>query len=137
MYDATPTRYSFGIHDFGAGSEEFSVKGPKGKKGLLVDYGVLSPVQTFTATTTAATVAIGTTADPDAYGDELSLGTLADKAGAKSVLTDTRPGTTAYDALMLNRSLPADTAVVVTCTAPTGGTPAGKAVPFVDIVWEL
>lgn len=136
MYDDKPTRYAFGTLDFGTAGEEFSVKGPKGKKGLLVNYGVFGPTETFNAVSTEASVAIGTSADPDAYGDEFGLGTLADKAGEKSILTEYAPDSTGYATYMLNRQLPADTAVIITCTAPTGGTPAGMAIPFVEIIWE-
>jgi hypothetical protein len=133
--------YMFGMLDFGTAGEIFSVIGPKGRKGKLVDYGVHSPVETFTATTLPAYVSVGSAADADLYAEELSMGTLADQAGGKSARTTATDPTTLYEngnVYMLEAaySLPADTAICLHCTAPTGGTPAGMAYPFMIIDWE-
>ncbi len=137
-YLKKPTRHYYpGTFDFGAGSGSYYITGPKGKKGWLVDYGVEAASEAFTNTTTGATVQVGTGSDASAYGDALDLGTLAVATGAKSVLTTYRPGVDrGYTTLMVSQEIPADTHVKVTLTAPTGGTPAGMAMPFADIIWE-
>jgi hypothetical protein len=119
--------YSFGIHDFGAGSESLSITGPKGKTGTLVAIHAAA-TETFNAVTTAANIQVGTAADPDAYA-LFNLGTLADTDSAS-----TDDGTTDTDAI-ISASIPADTQVEVTFTAPTGGTPAGMAAVTVIIDW--
>lgn len=136
-YEDKPTRYEFGVHDFGAGAEIFWAFGPKGKRGLLVDYGVQHVTETFNAVTTPATVSVGTAADPDAYGEEFSLGTTAADVGSASVLQAYRRGSTEYKALVLPGVwIAADTKVGLHCVAPTGGTPAGIAQVFMEIIWE-
>ena len=129
--------YTFPTLDFGTAGEIYYVMGPKGRKGKLVDYGVHHPTETFTATTLPAYVSVGTAADADAYGEELSMGTLAADAGSLSVRTSTRDPAV-IDTYILDAGLkmPADTKVGLHCTAPTGGTPAGFANPFMIIDWE-
>ncbi len=129
--------YNFPMLDFGTAGEIYYVMGPKGRKGKLVDYGVHHPTETFTADTLPAYVSVGTSADADAYGDELSMGLLAADAGSKSVRTTTRDeATLATYILDAGLTMPADTKVGLHCTAPTGGTPAGMANPFMIIDWE-
>lgn len=129
--------YFFGTHDFGAGGEIFYVLGPKGRKGKLVDYGVHHVTEAFTADTLPAYVSVGTAADADAYGDELSMATIAIDVGSRSVRTLYRdPDDIDNFILDAGLSLPADTKVGLHCTAPTGGTPAGIAQPFMIIDWE-
>jgi hypothetical protein len=136
MYDRQPTRYMLPSTNFATGSA-LEIMGPKGKRGILVDYGVLNPTTTFTTTTTGAFIAVGSGSDPDAYGDEFALGALAADSGGKSVMSTYRRGSDEYNALVLpTQKIAADEKVVVTLTAPTGGTPAGVASPFVDIIWE-
>ena len=133
---AERVRYHFGLHDFGNAGEVFSFKGPKGKKGLLRDYGVYGPTETFTAVTTAATIAVGVSGNADAHGEELSIGTLADTAGGISARTEATDPDNLRTTYIVEPDLPADTSIFVTCIAPTGGTPAGIAVPFVDVEWQ-
>ena len=135
-YDNQATLYTFGTHDFGAGGEVFTVLGPKGKGGRLVDYGVMHPTEAFTTDTLPAYVSVGTVADADAYGDELGMGTLAIDAGGNSLLTTYRQSETGYATALIDPTLPADTVVALHCTAPTGGTPAGIAIPFMKIIWD-
>jgi hypothetical protein len=138
MYNKAPTRHRYpGLHDFGAGSGSFYFKGPKGKEGRLVDYGIEGITEAFTNDTTAGTVEVGTASDADAYGDGLDLGTAAIADGTKSLLTTYRPGKdSGHATLLVDPTLPKDTAVKVTMTAPTGGTPAGIAGVFVDVIWD-
>ena len=124
------------LHDFGAGGDIYYFKGPKGKKGKLVDYGVHHPTETFTADTLPAYVSVGTAADADAYGEELSMGLLAADAGSKSVRTETVGDEIDNYILPAGLSMPKDTKFGIHCTAPTGGTPAGIAQPFCIVDWE-
>lgn len=129
--------YLFDTLDFGTAGETYYVTGPKGRKGKLVDYGIHHCTETFNAVTTPATVSVGSAADPDAYGEELSMGTFAADAGSKSVRTTYRdPADIATYILPAGLSLPAGTKVGLVCVAPTGGTPAGMACPFMIIDWE-
>ena len=66
-------KYAFDVTCAGATSE-FAIRGPKGKSGKPWDWGVEGVT---TALTSACTVAIGTTADPDAYGEEFAVGGTA------------------------------------------------------------
>ena|GEM_PF-1676216 len=129
--------YMFPILDFGTAGEIFYVMGPKNKKGKLVDYGVHHPTETFTADTLPAYVSVGTAADADAYGEELSMGLLAADAGSLSVLSSAEGDGLNLEDYILDAglSLPANTKVGLHCTAPTGGTPAGMAQPFMVIDW--
>ena len=130
-------KYSFGVHDFGASGEVFSFKGPKGKKGQLIDYGIEGITETFNAVTTAASVAVGNASDPDAHGEELSLGTsAADTVGTLSARTEATDPDNLRAAYIVEPDIPADTAIYMTCVAPTGGTPAGMAVPFAIVEWQ-
>ena len=104
--------FSFGPHDFGAGSEALSFKGPKGKQGRVVDV-VCSASETFTADTTEAIIELGSTAGGAEYVN-FGLGTLADTDTARA--SDT-------DGDIVDDALPADAQVEVTLNAPTGGTP--------------
>jgi hypothetical protein len=129
--------YTFPVLDFGAGAEIYYVLGPKGRKGKLVDYGIHHVTEAFTTDTLPAYVSVGTAADPDAYGEELGMGTSAIDVGSKSVRTSFRdPDDIALYILDAGLSLPADTKVGLHCTSPTGGTPAGIAQPFMIIDWE-
>lgn len=137
MYDK-PNRikYTFGLLDFGTAGEIFSIKGPKGKAGRIYDYGVDAPTETFTATTLAAFVSVGSVADPDLYGDEISMGTLAGDGGSRSLRTLYTAREIGGATVLLDPTLPADTIFALHCTAPTGGTPAGMAYPFVIVDWD-
>lgn len=116
--------YSLGEHDFGAGGDALAIKGPTGKSGRLVDIGVMV-TETFTATTTAGFVRLGTAADPDAYA-ELNMATAAD-TDYWNIQDDT-------DAI-IDKFLPADTQVEVALVAPTGGVPAGKGYVNITVDW--
>ncbi|MGE0853865.1 MAG: hypothetical protein AB7O44_30355 [Hyphomicrobiaceae bacterium] len=129
-------KYTFGMLDFGTAGEVYSIKGPKGKAGRIYDYGVDAPLETFTATTLPAYVSVGSVADPDLYGDEISMGTLAVDTGSKSLRTTYTEVEIGSKAVLLEPKVPADTIIALHCTAPTGGTPAGMAHPYVIIDWD-
>lgn len=125
-YDQPRTiTYCFPTHDFGAGGDSISVRGPKGKNGRLVGMEVRAIGEAFNAVTTPAHLLVGTAGDTDAYGD-LNIGTLAD--------TDSINEGIDTDAI-INEAIPADTQVEITFVAPTGGTPAGIGQAQVTIEW--
>ena len=131
-------KHSFGLFDFGAAADEvFAIKGPKGKAGYLHNYGVEGTTEVFAGSTVTPKIAVGVTGNPDAHGEELDLNTVAaDSAKSVRSLYDENADKTLFDALMVNRVIPADTTIFVTCTGATGS-PTGIGVPFVVIAWDL
>ena len=124
-------------HDFGAGDDNYSFKGPKGKKGLLIDYGIEGITETFNQVTTAATVSVGLAANLDAYGEEIDLGSSAtDTVGTLSALTAATSPAVLRSTYIVEPDIVADTAIYIACVAPTGGTPAGIATAYAVVEWE-
>ena len=121
MSYSNPNRrhFAFGLIDFGTGADiATSFKGPKGKKGTLVDI-IVTGVEVFT---TGGKVNVGTSADPVAYAS-FDLGTLA--------ATDTTCATDGLDPdAIIDANLPAGQIEVV--FVKTGGTPTGQG--YVTIV---
>lgn len=139
MYDMIPpTRFSFGLFDFGGGAnEQFVIRGPKGKKGQLWDYGVYASTEVFAGSTSTPQMSVGTSSDADAYGEEFDFGALAvNKMMSVGTQYDRHRDSTSFDAVIVDPWLPADTDIYVTCIAAVG-TPTGIAVPFIDVIWEL
>jgi hypothetical protein len=133
--------YVFPLYDYGgaSGARVDKIRGPKGKAGRLIDYGVQSILEDF-AGTTSATIAVGTAADPDAYGNELALNGGLVTSGGRSVQSLYDPNGSAADraahaALMLEPDLPADTAIYITNTEAITN-PTGQACPYVTIQWD-
>ena len=131
-------KYSFGNFDFGGAADEtFSIFGPKGKAGRLWDYGVEGSIEIFNGNTVTPKIAVGTTGDPDAYGDELDLNALADNhaKSVRSTYLEAEAGfRTLMDVTANGREIAANEEVVVTCTGATGS-PTGQAVPYAIIDW--
>jgi hypothetical protein len=136
-YD-NPNRVKYAFkHDFGDGDDVYAVRGPKGKSGTLVDYGVEGCTETFNSVTTEANVAVGTVADPDAYGEEFSTGDLAaDDAISVRSQYDEIADAASFNTYMVDRSIPKDTIVALKAVGPTGGTPAGIGIAFMIIDWS-
>jgi len=111
-------------HDFGAGGEAMTFRGPKGKQGTIKEISV-DAFETFTAVTTEAFVRLGSATSGYEYVN-MGLGTLADAANVSM---------TAVAADLVLDALPADTDFHITLVAPTGGTPAGKAHYHIMIEW--
>jgi hypothetical protein len=111
-------------HDFGAGGEAMTFRGPKGKQGTIKEINVDS-FELFTNTTTEAFIRLGSATSGYEYVN-MGLGTLADAANAQL---------TAVDADLVLEALPADTDIHLTLVAPTGGTPGGKAHYHIMIEW--
>lgn len=118
--------YSFGVHDFGGGSESLSIRGPKGKAGRLRDIMVCA-VETFADGT--GDVQVGTSGNADAYA-KFVIGTLADTNSAAG-----SDGTTDIDWL-IDAEIPADTQVEVTFTQPAAGAQTGMATVHITIDWD-
>lgn len=114
------------------GNESWAFTGPKGKKGRLWDYGIEAITEVYTS---GGSIAIGTAADPDAYGDEFpttaAAGATADVGthSVRSLYAETDAGFSTY---MLEQELPADTAFVMTCVDDAA---SGIATYFVIVDW--
>jgi hypothetical protein len=115
---------AFGNHDFGAGDEAFTFRGPSGKKGNLKEIEI-NATEVFSDTTLEGKIELGSSAAAADYA-AFGLGTTADGATARA--TDT-------DGDIVSQALPADTDIHVTYSAPTGGTPTGKAYVEVMVEW--
>jgi len=136
MYD-NPNRqkYTFAFNFGAAADENFSIRGPKGKSGRVIDYGVEGVTEVFNGASTTPKIAVGTTSDPDAYGEELDLNGVADN-DYKSVRSTYAETSTGFAALMVNPEIPKDTEVYLTCTGAVGS-PTGIGNAFVIIDWSL
>lgn len=124
--------------DFGGAADEtISIKGPKGKAGRLWDYGVYGCIEVMNGASVTPKIAIGTTSNPDAYGEELDLNALADnEATSLRILYDEIADATSFDALLVEPDIPADTEVYMTLTGATSS-PTGQATAFCIIRWDL
>jgi len=122
-------------NDWGGSDETYSIQGPKGKKGRLWDYGVQGVTEVFNGGTVTPKIAIGDTSDADEFGEEMVLHGLADNSGqtVRSLYGTGEQAT--IDTLIVDASIPADTEVVVTCTAATGS-PTGQGDAIVVIDWD-
>jgi len=128
-------KHTFNLFDFGGAADDFlRIPMLKGKAARLWDYGVEGCVEAISGVTVTAKVAIGTTGDPDAYGEELDLNGLADN-GAKSVRSTYKEEVAGFAALMVGREIAADSDPVMTLTGTTGS-PTGQAVPFVIMEYQ-
>ena len=113
--------------DFGAGTgTAWSFKGPSGKKGSLKNIGV-HVTETFACDSTTGKVLIGTSGDPNAYG-QLEI---ADTTAA----TDTFNNQDDTNAVIAD-ALPADTQIEVTYVqCADSGTAAGKGYAYAEVEW--
>ena len=113
--------------DYGAGTPTaWSFKGPKGKQGMLKDVG-LHITETFNGDQVTGKVLVGTTADPNYYGQlEVTDGTAA---------TETWNNQDDTNAVLV-QTLPADTQIEVSYTGVTDtGTNAGKGFSYLETFW--
>ena len=128
-YDNPQTcMYNFPLMDFGAaaGDTLHYIGGPAGKKGTLVDIGVaVSATEAFAGTTKDANVQVGTTADPNIYG-QLNV----PSGQAASSICNSTVDTNA----IISAAIAADTEILVTLDEATG-TPTGQGHPYVIIDW--
>ena len=131
MYDEKKVfSKTLGEFDFGGGAAEvFQFRLPPGYSGRLINIGV-SATEVFAVNTASATVEVGTTADPDAYGKLIVPDAVADLD-----FYDTSDDT---DAIILAEPIPADELVKVTLTNGTDDSSVtGKGIPQLDFeIWE-
>jgi hypothetical protein len=115
--------------DFGAGDYASIIKTPALLRAKPMDVSVYKVTETFNAVTTAARVDIGDGTDADEFAYTGGFGTLA---------TTTALNFSAHAGTLLVGDTeivePADD-VTVTCVAPTGGTPAGRAMVAVSFLY--
>lgn len=105
-------KYSFSFDAGNNGNETFTVKGPKGKAGRLYDYGVEGIIEAFVAN---CTIAIGDGSDADEFGEELAVGAAAlDTVVSLRTLYDPIADKSSFDALLVDKTIPADTTVQMT-----------------------
>lgn len=124
-------KYAFDFDAGNNGNETFTVKGPKGKKGRLYDYGVEGVYEAFVAD---CTIEIGDGSDADEFGTALALGALAlDTPMSVRTLYDENADKTSFDALMVDRNIPANTSVTMTITDDST---SGKGSFFMIIDWD-
>ena len=113
--------------DFGAGTPTpWSFKGPEGKQGMLKDIG-LHITEAFNGDQVTGKVLVGTTADPNYYGQlEVTDGTAA---------TETWNNQDATNAVLV-QTLPADTQIEVTYIGVSDtGTTTGIAFSYFETFW--
>ena len=122
FYDNAPVvSYTFGEVDF-ATTKTFAIAGPAGKQGEVIEIHN-AVTTTFVGTTTPGAVQVGLSGDLDAYGEVL-MGTAAAPTAAGAAVRGKG-----------GDAIPANTAVLVTCKAGTGGSTAGKGHVTVAIRW--
>jgi hypothetical protein len=119
---------AFGSHDFGAGGEAFTFRGPAGKQGTLKDIEI-NATEVFSKTTLEGKIDLGSSATGTQYA---TFGLWSTADGATARLTDA-VGTSTRT--LTESALPADTDIHVTYSAPTGGTPTGIAYVEVMVEW--
>lgn len=129
--------YGFTLHDFGAGAAAFAIRRAANTRfASILDIELAEITETFTATTTSAFVRIGTAADADKFAEfDCALAAATD---ARSVEDDTDAIKAAGELIDMDNDGDAAASLAqleVTFVAPTGGTPAGIAVPIITIAW--
>ena len=112
--------------DFGGAPTAWSFKGPSGKQGMLKDIGI-HVTETFEGNQVTGKVLVGTTADPNYYGQlEIADGTAAGDVFNNQDDTN----------CVLVEALPADTQIEVTfVTVDDSGTDAGKGQVYFETFW--
>lgn len=140
-YSKAPTRHRFGLFDFGGGADEtFSIISPTGRSGgILVDYGVEGVIEAFNGDTLDPQMSVGTVADPDLYGEEITVNPGDNEAESLRSQYETIGST--VSAAKLSDYITSDglnipaTGAVLKCLASTGANLTGQGYPYVDIVW--
>jgi len=119
--------YNFPNMDFGgsSGTTIHKIAGPAGMKGRLIEVGAVITEATVFATTLGK-VEVGDSTDADEYA-ALNIAT----ATANHAVFNTKDDTDC----IIDATIPADTAVLVTLTEGTGAALAGQGYPYVIINW--
>jgi len=116
------------VGDYGDGTPTlWSFKGPTGKQGMLKDIGVHCVLEAFNGDQVTGKVLVGTTADPNYYGQlEIADGTAV--SDCFNVQDDTNA--------IIIEALPADTQIEVSYIGTTDtGTNIGKGFSYVEVFW--
>lgn len=140
MYDLPDRRtYVFPLFDYGGAVAARSDGIPlfSGKSARLHDWGVCGIQENFAGTTTKGLVAVGTAADPDKHGEELSIPDAAATTakGSTSVRGLYRETSSAFTALIGTGTLEiaVDSDPIFIKSTEATGTPTGMGCPFVVI----
>lgn len=141
--DPIRERRSYMAQAFGATTTTFTIRGPKGKKGIVRDIEVETTVA-MVGTTAVPEVDVGTASGDVSYA-RFRLGTAAGVGygtgvkRATSLVIGNGQAQTLEDftghVKLETAPLPADTDVVITLKQGSGGAPAGTANVHVDIDW--
>lgn len=126
--DADRTTYSFGSVNFAGGDSTQCIRGPKGKQGRLMRLHII-PTTTFAGGTTTPKMQVGKSGSLTAYAN-WDMGTAA--AGSARSSDDSAQSTNP----ITSASLPADTDILLTFKAPTGGGAAGVGLPSIVVDWD-
>lgn len=130
-----PIRYGMNQITMTSTDKVLTIRGPKGKAGRLLDFGIDGISTSTGGATNGPKVSVGTVATPAAYGAAFDVGTLT-APEAKSVASTYRQTDTGWTTYMVNQDIPADTLVQLTCTAAAGSGAAGVGNPFMIIAWD-
>lgn len=125
MYDSLKTMtITLPKYDYGDGAtvDTCSCKLPSGCAGRLVEIGLMA-LETFACDNTAASISVGTAADPDAYG----------KLNIADGTADTDCFTSADDTdAIISAEIPADTQIEITpAVGVDSGTEAGMGIGYI------
>jgi hypothetical protein len=114
------------VVDFGDSPTSWSFKGPSGKQGMLKNIGI-HVTEVFSGDQVTGKVLVGTTADPNYYGQlEIADGTAA---------TDTYNDQDDSDCVIIE-ALAADTQIEVSFTAVNdAGTDTGQGFVYFETFW--
>ncbi|HWW46318.1 MAG TPA: hypothetical protein VNZ94_00565 [Xanthobacteraceae bacterium] len=136
-------RRSFMAQEFGGDTQTFTIRGPKGKRGIVRDIEV-ETTEAMVGTTTVPEINVGKAANDDSFarfrlGTAVGAGYGAGVKRALSLVSGNGAVPTLEDFpghIMLETDfLPADTDAVITLKEGVGGVPAGTANVHVDIEW--
>lgn len=115
--------------DFGAGDEAFVLATPGTLRAKPIEVSLYKITETFTTDTAEASVEIGDGTDQDEFAYTDDFGAAA--AAAPLCFTAAEGNLNVGDTEIIQP----DDIVTVTCVAPTGGTPAGRAMVAVSFLY--
>jgi len=118
--------------DFGAGDEAFVLATPSLFRAKPISVDIYKITETFNSVTTQARVDIGdgTDANGFAFTDDFN-----DNAAAAPIHFSVSDGSLNIGVLDTQGIVQPNDILTVTCVAPTGGTPAGRAMVGVTILY--
>lgn len=119
--------YVFPNVDYGAGTTTHAIPVPTGKRGRLIDI-QLAATESFNSVTTDGSTSIGISGTISRNALFVQGDLAAGAAISAKNLSDPD--------WLVEPEIVKDSVLLVTCTAPTGGTPAGIATVTVIIDWQ-